>query len=90
MEVVFRSDTGKKRKNNQDFAGYFINKNNIMLAILCDGMGGHRGGDVASEMAVSQLGHSWEESTVQNAEQVNFASQQINVSTSETPCNLST
>lgn len=70
MEVVFRSDTGKKRKNNQDFAGYFINKNNIMLAILCDGMGGHRGGDVASEMAVSQLGHSWEESTVQNAEQV--------------------
>ena len=29
MEIVFRSDTGKKRKNNQDFAGYFINKKNI-------------------------------------------------------------
>ena len=70
MEVVFRSDTGKKRKNNQDFAGYFINKQNITLAILCDGMGGHRGGDVASEMAVSHLGHSWEESDVQNAEQI--------------------
>ncbi|SDQ05955.1 Stp1/IreP family PP2C-type Ser/Thr phosphatase [Carnobacterium viridans] len=70
MEVVFRSDTGKKRKNNQDFAGYFINKQNVTLAILCDGMGGHRGGDVASEMAVSHLGHSWEESDVQNAEQI--------------------
>lgn len=70
MEVVFRSDTGKKRKNNQDFAGYFINKQNITLAILCDGMGGHRGGDVASEMAVSHLGHSWEESDVNNAEQI--------------------
>lgn len=70
MEVVFRSDTGKKRKNNQDFAGYFINKKNVLLAILCDGMGGHRGGDVASEMAVSHLGHSWEESDVQDAEQI--------------------
>lgn len=70
MEVVFRSDIGKKRKNNQDFAGYFINRNNIMLAILCDGMGGHRGGDVASEMAVSHLGHSWEESELQDAEQI--------------------
>jgi protein phosphatase len=70
MEVVFRSDTGKKRKNNQDFVGYFINKKNIILAILCDGMGGHRGGDVASEMAVSHLGHSWEESDLQDAEQI--------------------
>ena len=70
MEIVFRSDTGKKRKNNQDFAGYFINKKNIRLAILCDGMGGHRGGDVASEMAVSHLGHTWEESDVQDAEQI--------------------
>ncbi len=70
MEIVFRSDIGKKRKNNQDFAGYFINKKNIRLAILCDGMGGHRGGDVASEMAVSHLGHTWEESDVQDAEQI--------------------
>lgn len=33
-------------------------------------MGGHRGGDVASEMAVSHLGHTWEESDVQDAEQI--------------------
>ena len=32
----------------------------ITLAILADGMGGHRAGDVASRQAVSGLGTAWE------------------------------
>ncbi|API89262.1 hypothetical protein BKP56_08350 [Marinilactibacillus sp. 15R] len=35
---------------------------NQVLAILCDGMGGHNAGDIASEMAVLQLGNSWRKS----------------------------
>lgn len=31
------------------------------MALLCDGLGGHRGGDVASEMAVSHIGNAWKQ-----------------------------
>ena len=30
------------------------------LAVLADGMGGHRAGDIASQMAVTNLGEAWE------------------------------
>lgn len=70
MHIVFRSDVGKRRKNNQDFAGYFVNQQGITLAVLCDGMGGHKAGDVASEMAVSHLGHAWEKTETNTIEAV--------------------
>ena len=35
-------------------------KKSITLAILADGMGGHRAGDVASRQAVGGLGTAWE------------------------------
>ncbi len=58
MNYSLKTHQGK-RKDNQDYAGVFINKSGLLLAVLCDGLGGHRGGDIASEMAVSQIGHSW-------------------------------
>lgn len=59
MDYSVKTHQGK-RKNNQDFAGVFINKSNVLLSVLGDGLGGHRAGDIASEMAVSQLGNAWE------------------------------
>lgn len=70
MHIFFQSDIGKKRKNNQDFAGYFKNKQGIFLAVLCDGMGGHQAGDVASEMAVSHLGNAWEKNDMIDVETI--------------------
>lgn len=47
-----KSDIGMKRKSNQD--SLFIGKEQ-KLFIVADGMGGHNGGDIASQMAVKIL-----------------------------------
>lgn len=69
MRVALESDVGMRRKNNQDFAGYFNNHSECTLSILCDGMGGHQAGDVASEMVVSHLGHAWSETHLSQTEE---------------------
>lgn len=43
----------KKRTNNQDFVNHFVNRSGMPLIVLADGMGGHRAGNIASEMAVT-------------------------------------
>lgn len=70
MKVALKSDVGKKRSNNQDFSDYFLNKKGYLLAVLCDGMGGHRSGDVASSMVVSHLGKSWCETEFQTTKEI--------------------
>ncbi len=46
------TDIGKKRKTNQDSYLLSLEKK---LFIVADGMGGHNGGDIASQMAVKVL-----------------------------------
>ncbi|WP_027824655.1 Stp1/IreP family PP2C-type Ser/Thr phosphatase [Lactobacillus psittaci] len=60
IETAFASSIGRVRKTNQDFVQVYTNQNKIRMAVVCDGMGGHQGGDVASTMAVSHLGHNFE------------------------------
>lgn len=53
MRILARSDVGKVREMNQDY--FFtsdIDKNEIKLFILADGMGGYKGGEIASKLAV--------------------------------------
>ena len=54
MNIVAKTDVGQMRKVNQDRAGYSIHDDE-WLAIVCDGMGGHRAGEVASDMACSYI-----------------------------------
>ncbi|AZU61474.1 Stp1/IreP family PP2C-type Ser/Thr phosphatase [Neobacillus mesonae] len=61
MKAVFKTDKGKVRLHNEDAGGVFVNQDGCRLAIVADGMGGHRAGDVASEMSVSYLKKEWEE-----------------------------
>ncbi|KRL04702.1 Stp1/IreP family PP2C-type Ser/Thr phosphatase [Liquorilactobacillus oeni] len=63
MIFAYKSDIGRIRKRNEDYVGVFKNKNGIEFAVVADGLGGHKGGDVASEMAVSHLGFRFEETS---------------------------
>jgi PPM family protein phosphatase len=62
LKAVFMTDQGKVRQHNEDAGGIFVNKDGHRLAIVADGMGGHRAGDVASQMTISQLKDDWEAS----------------------------
>ncbi|MED3624274.1 Stp1/IreP family PP2C-type Ser/Thr phosphatase [Neobacillus thermocopriae] len=63
MKAVYQTDRGKVRAHNEDAGGFFLNQDGSLLAVVADGMGGHRAGDVASEMSVSKLKIEWEAST---------------------------
>ena len=62
MKAVFKTDRGRIRQHNEDNGGVFLNRSGQRLAIVADGMGGHRAGDVASEMALTNLQQLWGES----------------------------
>ena len=53
MKYYGLTDRGKMRKTNQDNYVIATNEAGDVFAIVCDGIGGGRGGDVASHLAVS-------------------------------------
>lgn len=53
-----KTDIGKKRKTNQDAIYYNLERS---IFIVADGMGGHNGGDIASQMAVKNLPEKFDE-----------------------------
>ena len=59
MDISILTDVGQRRTNNQDYANQYKNKAGKSMVFLADGMGGHRAGNIASEMAVTDLGAAW-------------------------------
>lgn len=52
MRIVAKTDIGKTRSNNQDSYAAGELPNSVAWAVVCDGMGGASGGNVASSKAV--------------------------------------
>lgn len=61
MEVAARSDRGRVRSENEDS---LLVKPEPGLFVVCDGMGGHNAGEVASRLAVQCIGAWLEDSKV--------------------------
>jgi len=52
LEVVGRSDVGRVRQSNEDCYGFDLRQG---VFVVCDGMGGHAAGEVASKLAVETV-----------------------------------
>ena len=70
MEISLLTDVGQKRTNNQDYANHYVNRAGRTMIILADGMGGHRAGNIASEMAVTDLGVAWVDTQIDTVNEV--------------------
>lgn len=55
MEFYSKTDIGKKRKSNQDAVAGKLISPKLAWSVVCDGMGGNNGGDIASNMAVKEI-----------------------------------
>ncbi|EFF41095.1 PP2C family protein-serine/threonine phosphatase [Mycoplasmopsis alligatoris] len=55
MQILKKTNKGSYRQENQDRVDFF-EKDGIYFAILCDGMGGHFGGSVASSTTINSFG----------------------------------
>ena len=55
-----KTDIGKRRKNNQDsFVIRLWEDIDCALGVVCDGMGGANGGNIAPHLPVNTLSRLW-------------------------------
>lgn len=74
MESYFLTDTGKVRTHNEDSVTILKNSNNEYLLAVADGMGGHKAGEVASQIAITHLTDNFKknDSIGTNADAINW------------------
>lgn len=59
MQTFYMTDAGKVRDHNEDNVTIINNDKNEYLLAVADGMGGHKAGEVASEIAINYLSESF-------------------------------
>ena len=55
MKTLCKSDIGLVRASNQDACQSGVFSDGAVWALVCDGMGGANGGNVASEVALEEI-----------------------------------
>ena len=77
IKIATKSDTGPSRQRNEDAcypsSGSTIDKppHQEALAIVCDGIGGHEGGNIASKLAIETIQQQTQHLTKLDSERVN-------------------
>lgn len=56
MEYSYLTDPGKVRDHNEDSVTIVKNSSGEILMAVADGMGGHKGGEIASSIAITNIG----------------------------------
>ncbi|MBQ8193117.1 MAG: Stp1/IreP family PP2C-type Ser/Thr phosphatase [Bacilli bacterium] len=60
MQTFYMTDAGKVRTHNEDNVIIINNKNNEFILAVADGMGGHKAGEIASNIAIEHIAESFE------------------------------
>ncbi len=86
VRIAGCTDTGARRQHNEDHIGY---NQELGIAVLADGMGGHQSGEIASHMAVESvleklrlLAESKNSSSITGSQLLEFVSNTISHSNS--------
>ena len=61
MLTYYQTDTGRVRSHNEDSVTIVKNLTSEYLMIVADGMGGHKAGEVASSLVVTEMGKRFSE-----------------------------
>lgn len=61
MLTYYQTDPGKVRSHNEDSVTIVKNLSGEHLLVVADGMGGHKAGEIASSLVVSELGKRFAE-----------------------------
>lgn len=78
MQIAYQTAIGKRRANNQDSVGVFYNQSGAVLAIIADGIGGNQGGDVASNVAVTDFGEAFKKTVFKTFDEMSkWVNQQV-------------
>ena len=63
IACAVKSDVGRVRANNEDAFGIRWRDDGALLVAVCDGMGGHEAGEVASSLAVEEISAHFDRAT---------------------------
>lgn len=61
MISYFLTDTGRIRTHNEDSVTIIKNKKSEVLACVADGVGGHKAGEIASQIAINTITEAFKE-----------------------------